>query len=197
MRFNSVRGFFVLLHYVYVKCPSIAQTEFWRVVIDLTRRDAGLANVFPPAIPPMSARTFLHFSSLLIGLDQTEPFPSTGTAMVYEHAVAILEWVYEATIIPNNHAHANARWRFTSCLLSGEFSSLVRNLDPRALAIFAHIVALERLPSLTRTWSSMRYAELMVRALSELIHPDWAWAMEWPLSVAGGKTGAQSQTSRE
>ena len=189
LRFSAVRGIYELCFRIALMRPSIMQSEFWRLVIDVQRRHAGLDDIISPTIPKASTRTSPHFGALVTNFDPDE---SSSRIKVYHGSMTILEWIYDAMVNLDSPVESNMRWRFQFCLLPEQLMSLLQNQDDRALVIFAHCICLETCPDLALTWWVTPHVAPMVQALADLVHPDWAWAMEWPLSVAHGETDVRS-----
>lgn len=64
--------------------------------------------------------------------------------------------------------------------VSPEFLPLLKNKDPMALIIFCHWCAgMHRIPS---KWYLDGWAKRMLKAMMDLLGPDWEFALQWPVN---------------
>ena len=109
-------------------------------------------------------------------------------------AVGVIQWLYDAMLEPEWLIQSNARWSLAICVLPKQFITLLSAQDPRALAIFAHLICLER--SLNAGpltgFVTESLSEHLVQGLANLIPLEWGWAMMWLLSVVRGEADLAS-----
>lgn len=71
------------------------------------------------------------------------------------------------------------------------FLELVALKDPRALALLARNLSLLKVVDniwwLHGTGQSQQVAHHALTGIQNLMPPEWAWAMEWPLQIVAGE----------
>ena len=174
--------------------------------LQMTRAIGTIAAAAKPIIPPGSILEFMDktndepdfknqeglfkfdhpFHALLDYDSPTEPIEARNT---YRLALAYVGRVYQA-LLDKDPPRVLSRWMlFLPIVIPRHFISLVEQGRPRALAILAHAFAMAK--AVDEHWWFRGVADREVNGILSILPPEWQWAMEWPLSMAGMRSTAE------
>lgn len=142
----------------------------------------GLYTALDPLTLPIR-----HFSHLLTGIEIDTNDEATRDA--YQLMVRLVEKGYEIAKDPTTRHRYFEAFSVLMCIVPPLFSEELLRRRPRALAILAHFICLENIPSGDKAWWLSGCTMRKVECLFALVSPDWAWAFDWPLRVAKVENG--------
>jgi Fungal specific transcription factor domain len=120
---------------------------------------------------------------------------SVQDADAYLHAIKLLEWAQSSERKGDrDHIIRRKLMKFPLLVPFRFIAPLLSESDPRALIITAYYFAM--LKNTDKVWWLQKMPEHEVIGLASIIPPEWAWGLEWPLSVIGAtKVGTESPDS--
>ena len=107
----------------------------------------------------------------------------------YRLTLAYVARVYDGLLEKEPPRLLGRRLLCLPVVIPGQFINLVEEGRPRALAILAHHFALAK--AVDEHWWFRGTADREVNGIKSILPPEWQWAMEWPISMAGISSTAE------
>lgn len=186
-------GFYECIRAAYAR-PNMPQTDYMRFFIAPKLADNTSVMRMDPCSPiTVSDYTINYFGFLLpkrgfaragSGESHFQGFADTKLADTYHITLGSIEDLYTAKSSGKELPRFYDAYNCTIYTLPRLFMNEVRLRRPRALAILAHLVCLDK--GIKEYWWLPNHAVVQVECLAAMAPQKWKWAFEWPMAVAQG-----------
>lgn len=168
------------------------ETDYWRLVVKANQKGSSTIVDYQRHRRTNVGLTYLTY--LFEGADkETRGRPRDLDA--YRVTLHLIDWAYHFFLAGGTEFEKFSIVIAMAFMIPPSFTTLLRQKQPRALAIFAHFLCLQLDPVFGDTWWIASNAHIRVQALAALVPQEWNWAVEWPLAVVHGLADIESFTA--